>query len=103
VAYVAEALAICTPGTGGLRDKEPIYRHRIKAIKIALADRLQSGDYERAKLAKIGLLQQIRSLAGAYRQSGFVWRSIATTYINLLRTRLKPMRKIADAKEIRES
>jgi glycosyltransferase involved in cell wall biosynthesis len=80
VAYVAETLATYSPGPGGLRNSEVIYRDRIKAIKIAMSDRLEHKDYKRAWLCKIGLLQQVRSLASAYRHSG-AWLAALATYL----------------------
>jgi hypothetical protein len=95
VAYVAEVLAIYNPGTGRITNKERIFKDRIKAINISMVDRLQCKDYERAKIAKIGLLQQMRSLAGEYRRSRLLFKSLIT-YLYWVAAKFMPLQWIAN-------
>jgi len=91
VAYVAQVLATYSPAsTGRVANKERVYTDRIKAIRMSISDRIQSGDYDRAKLGKIGILLQIRSLAGEYRRSGLLGHSL-WEYLYWLAVRLTPV------------
>ncbi len=76
VAYIADALAVYSPGNDRVNDKERIYLDRINAIKYSLADRLKSKDTTLAQWAKKGLLQEMRSLAGSYRRSGYYYKTL---------------------------
>src|ERR1700690_217956 len=78
VAYISEALAIYSPGTHRVTDKERIYVDRINAIKNSLADRLKFEDTTLARLAKNGLLQETRNLAGSYRSSRYYYKALRT-------------------------
>ena len=87
VAYVAEALAVYTPGSHRVTDSERIHRDRIHAIRRSLEDRLKNQDMTLAYSAREGLLQEVRSLAGFYRKSGS-YCSTLRTYANYFLMRL---------------
>jgi glycosyltransferase involved in cell wall biosynthesis len=94
VAYISEALAVYSPGTHRVTDKERIYVDRINAIKNSLADRLKFEDTILAHLAKKGLLQETRNLAGSYRSAHYYYKALRT-YLQYILLRNKPLNKSA--------
>jgi glycosyltransferase involved in cell wall biosynthesis len=98
VAYVSEALAVYSPGTHRITDLEKIYNDRINAIRNSLSDRLQFKDTILAQWAKKGLLQELRSLAGAYRCSRYYYQTICT-YIKYFLIKLSPLSKLDNLKK----
>ncbi len=94
VAYISEALAVYSPGTHRVTDKERIYVDRINAIKNSLADRLKFEDTTLAHLAKKGLLQETRNLAGSYRNSRHYYKALLT-YLKYILLRNKPLNRSA--------
>ena len=78
--YVADVLGVCVIHSGPERitSKEKIYVDRMKAIKISLSDRLTCKDFANARIAKLGLAQQMRNLASTYRRSGMTHHALIT-------------------------
>jgi glycosyltransferase involved in cell wall biosynthesis len=90
VAYLAETLAVYTPASYRVTDSERLYRDRIQAIRRSLDDRLKSHDLTLAKLARNGLLQEVRSLAGFYLNSGSYSLALST-YIKYFLSSMYPL------------
>ncbi len=93
VAFVSEPLAIYSPGNHGTTNFEKIYIDRINAIRISLSDRLQLKDITLAQWAKKGLLQEVRSLAGSYRSSGFYYKTLRI-YLRYFLMKISPLNKL---------
>ncbi len=79
-AYIRDVLGIYDQeqSQGRINNKEKIYVDRMKAITISLSDRLTCNDFANAKIAKLGLAQQMRNLASTYRQSGMTHHALIT-------------------------
>jgi len=91
-AYIATVLGVCVIHSGPERitNKEKIYFDRMKAITISLSDRLTCKDFANARIAKLGLAQQMRNLAGAYRRSDMTQRALIT-YFRYFKIYLTPL------------
>jgi glycosyltransferase involved in cell wall biosynthesis len=83
IAYIAEPLAIYSPGPERVTNKEKLYSDRITAILISMTECVKSRDTEKSLIAKAGLLQHIKSLAGVYRREGR-WLLSIYAYSNYL-------------------
>ncbi|HYA40446.1 MAG TPA: glycosyltransferase family 2 protein [Syntrophobacteraceae bacterium] len=97
VAYVAEPLAVYSPAEGRHTNRKSLYKDRIRAISIAILERFQANDQERARLGKLGLLQQMKSLAGEYRLSGS-WYAASATYLRWGIAHFAPLRCLTNAR-----
>ena len=62
---------------------ERIYRDRIEAIKLSMHEQLKNNNKEYARIAKNGLIYQLRCLAGFYLRNGFI-KMAKNTYKNIL-------------------
>jgi glycosyltransferase involved in cell wall biosynthesis len=103
-AYINRVLAEYSPGPQrafenasqktsdpALRGKARVCSDRIASLRKSLADRMQNGDPAGARLAKEGILRQMRTLASLYRRSGRLDRALQV-YWEYLQTAAAPLR-----------
>jgi glycosyltransferase involved in cell wall biosynthesis len=89
IAYLNEQLALYDPGTERVTNYERVYKDRIKAINISLIDQIKSNNRHNIKIARCGLQQHMRSLAGAYRRDHRYYSSLKI-YIKLIMHNILP-------------